>query len=137
MLMGLGVVCIILWSVIGASESSTTPSYPKMTNAQIKAEAQNVSYDSLYRYNERYVGKIIVFNGTIIQVQGSNSMSVLRVNMNDDYDQTVYVHYSGPRVLENDNIKIWGRVSGLKTYEALFGNSITIPEIQELISIVN
>ena len=41
----------------------------------------------------------------------------------------MYVHYSGPRILENDLIEMVGVIEGLKTYEAIMGNSVTIPEM--------
>ncbi len=56
--------------------------------------------------------------------------------MNDDYDQTVYVEYSGPRILEGDSIQIWGEVLGLETYTSIFGGSVTLPRVEELITVV-
>jgi len=136
MLLGLGILSIIMWSAIADSGSESTPVAPKLTHSQIKAKAENIPYDSLFRYNERYIGKIIMFKGEVVQAIGSSKIYALRVNMNDDYDQTVYVEYSGPRILEGDSIQIWGEVLGLETYTSIFGGSVTLPRVEELITVV-
>ena len=45
------------------------------------------------------------------------------------WDDTIYVHYSGSRLLEDDIIEFIGTVKGLITYESVLGGNITIPEV--------
>ena len=109
---------------------------PTRTFAELKAESSRLSYDDLFRNNERHLGKTVWYEAQVIQVQdtGSNEF-VLRANVNQGefyWDDAVYLYYSGPRLLEDDLIEFVGVVSGLKTYQAVFGNSVTIPEISVL-----
>ncbi len=107
-----------------------------MSPELVKRQAQSIAYDSLARDTESYVGNIVHYRGKVVQVQESGSRAVLRVNVtNDDgwWEDTVWVNYSGPRLLEDDIISLWGRVRGRRTYTAVLGNSITIPELDALI----
>jgi hypothetical protein len=47
-------------------------------------------------------------------------------------DDIIYVDYSGNRPVEGDMVEVWGNFVGLKTYTAVLGNEITIPEINNL-----
>ena len=93
----------------------------------------NISYDELFRNNEEYIEQLVYYRGKVIQVQeprGDNY--VLRANITEGeflWEDTVFLHYSGPRLLEDDVIEFVGRVKGLRTYKAILGNSVTIPEI--------
>ncbi len=57
----------------------------------------------------------------------------LRVNVTEDqygwWDDTVFLYYSGEYLLEEGIIEFVRRVYGLRTYEAIMGNKVTIPEI--------
>ncbi len=58
----------------------------------------------------------------------------LRVNVTEGqyfWDDTVYLaNYSGSRFLEDDIIEFVGKVRGLISYEAIMGNTVTIPEVE-------
>ena len=101
------------------------------------ASISRVSYDDLFRNNERYVGRTVSYEGRIIQVMGSESTGfVWRVatgyhnTLSKYYDDVILVLYDGPRFLEDDIVNIWGEVEGLATYEAVYGQDITIPKLQ-------
>lgn len=97
----------------------------------IKSNAIEISYDDLMRNNEEHVGKIVYHEGEVIQVQNVfGNTYVLRVSTEGPYyyDNVIWVNYAGDRLLEDDAVEIWG-VVGLKEYSAIFGNSVTIPEI--------
>ena len=56
----------------------------------------------------------------------------LRVNVTEGqyiWQDTVFLRYTGSRLLENDIIEFVGSVVGLITYKAVLGNSITVPDI--------
>ena len=116
----------------------TPASLPTRSIEEIKSSAKIISYDDLFRYNERYVGDIVYFRGDIVEVQNTGGDNyVLRVATAQYYDDIIWVDYEGPRVLEDDNIDIWGTVKGLKSYEAVLGQTISIPEIVSISLDVN
>ena len=117
----------------------------RQRQAKLEAERQRqalwdsakvVGYDDLFRNNEQHVGSNVRFRGEVVQVIHAFGESYqLRVNVTLGeffWDDTVYVHYEGPRLLEDDIINFVGRVDGLITYESIFGARITIPEVTAL-----
>lgn len=109
--------------------------------ATLKTNAISVPYDDLFRYNEQHVGQAVQYVGKVIQVQENicllcdNPGYVLRIEVTKgDYglwDDPVWVDYPGTkRFLEDDIVTFWGTVKGLKTYEALLGNSVTVPWVE-------
>ena len=119
------------------SYSNPETSAPIMTIEEIKNNASAISYDDLMRHNDVYVGDIIYNRGEILQVNERRTDTyILRVATKQStygyHDDVIYVNYKGDRLLEGDIIDIWGKSKGLKTYEAILGNQITIPEIDSL-----
>ena len=83
------------------------------------------------------MGKIARYRGEVIQViEGLlGDYYELRVNVTWNgifWDDTVYLNYEGPRLLEDDVIDFVGSVDGLLTYESVLGQRITIPEMTAL-----
>jgi PKD repeat protein len=99
---------------------------------QIKNKAQTISYDDLFRYNEKYIGDIVYFRGKIIQVMpvsgGAADEYYFRI-ATSGYSDIILVYYKGSRYLEGDTIDLWARVTGLRSYTALMGNEVTVPEL--------
>ena len=66
-------------------------------------------------------------------IEGDSEIN-LRVAVNDDYDKVVLVYYPktllSKRVLEDDQITLYGTSRGLYTYESTMGGEITIPLIE-------
>ena len=119
-------------------EVTTTKSTTTITTTTIiptKDRAINVSYDELMRNTDNYIGKIVYYRGKIVQVtEVSKNEYVLRVDVTEKpyWKDTIWVNYIGKRLLEDDIIDVWGKVEGLKSYEAVLGNEVTIPEITSL-----
>ena len=115
-----------------ASESHPTE-VPTPTFDEQKAASTQLSYDDLFRNNEEHIGKTIWYTGEVIQViEGDEDEYQLRVNVTEGeifWDDTVFLRYSGSRLLEDDIIEFVGRVNGLIAYEAVMGNEVTIPDI--------
>jgi len=141
----------VLGGLLGGDDSSTSSSASSsfsektqdeistMSVEEIKNKSSRISYDDLMRYNERYVGNIIYYRGQIVQFsENPRGKDILRLATKkleyseDYYENVIYVNYKGPRLLEGDIIDLWGEVKGLKTYPAVLGNSVTIPEINAL-----
>ena len=129
------IIAAIVSSGDGGGTAQSRPPGPTPTFQEAMAQATLVSYDDLFRNNDAYIGQTVRFQGKIIQVvEGPGEDYQFRVNVTRgeyawDWDDTVYLHYSGPRLLEDDIIEFVGEVKGLRTYEAIFGNNITIPEL--------
>ena len=108
-----------------------------VTFETIKSNALTVSYGDLMRSPDNYKGKIVHYRGEVVQVMENGGDSyVLRVAVTRGeyriWTDIIWVNYQGSRVLENDIVELWGRVKGLKTYDAVLGNSVTIPELDAL-----
>lgn len=91
-------------------------------------------YKEIFRYSNNYIGKYARFTGEVIQVFESDGYYSLRVNVtNNDgwYEDTIFVSLPtealNGRILEQDIITIYGKLSGLYEYESIFGEPITIP----------
>lgn len=111
----------------------------KLSIEKIKSSADSfLTYDELMRNNNQYVGRIVKYRGEITQVvEDYGNSYTLRVATKEEayigyYDDVLLVNYNGPRLLEQDIIDLWGEVSGLRSYVAVLGNTITIPEIDAL-----
>jgi Leucine-rich repeat (LRR) protein len=120
---------------------------------QLKSSSTRISYDDLFRNNERHVGKLVYFTGEIVQVveadEGGFLGSILeafsdsdrkdeprfqlRVNVTQNaqkyWEDTMFLIYDGKRLLEGDIIEFVGTVIPLVTYESIFGQRITIPGV--------
>ena len=110
----------------------------------VKSNSIDVSYDNLFRHNKDYEGKIVHFKGQIIQVQDDEEGGyVLRIatgksSYGDDYyEDIIMVGYKGERFLEGDLVDLYGYSVNLITYEAIMGNSITIPGISALYILIS
>lgn len=136
------VLLIVGFMILGTCTSSsnrtarTTVSAPAitptLTAAQLKKAATTIPFDELARNTERYVGRLMDASGTVIQVLENGGSAQLRVNLDDDYDRTVFVVYPGyanARVLEGDKVHMIANVDGRITYESVLGGEITLPSL--------
>ena len=109
-----------------------------------KQECETYEYETIARAPAEYNGKLAKFTGEVIQVQQSTILGyttyVMRVNVTKQgyystyFTDTVYVSYtassSAPKILEDDIITMYGQLQGEKTYETIFGASVTIPKFK-------
>lgn len=91
--------------------------------------ASTYTYEELSR-NEDLEGCAIKYSGEVIQ-EGDG---YYRVALDEDWEDVIYLTYNlaegEDRIIEGDNVKIYGVYKGLYTYESILGESITIPEIE-------
>ena len=112
---------------------TATPTFSKGT-----ARAEEMSYKTLFRYAEDNTGKLVYYEGNVVQVIEGQGGVRLRVNVTPEgfgfWTDTVFLRYADPpvRVLEDDLIEFVGRMNGLVTYESVTGAQITIPDLTVL-----
>lgn len=116
-----------------ANPGTPTPDYSQLSLQQLRNISANVSYDDLFRNNESYVGKLVFYEAEVIQVLDSGEDRYqFRANITQGeyfWDDVVLLRYRGSCILEKDIIELVGMVNGLVSYEAVFGQKITIPDI--------
>ncbi|WAM22591.1 MAG: DUF4352 domain-containing protein (plasmid) [Candidatus Methanoperedens sp.] len=121
---------------VKSTTQATVPTpIPTKSIEEIKSTAINVSYDDLFRNNDKYIGKIVYYRGKIVQVYknpNNPQQNTFRISTAEDgYNNIIWVLYEGQNnYLEDDAVDIWGEVSGLETYKAVLGNEVTIPKIK-------
>jgi hypothetical protein len=105
----------------------------KSTPQTIGSGYRTIPYDDLMRNSDLYLGSKVTYTGEVIQVSELNDGTfVLRVDVTNKgayWSDTIWVEYTGPRVLENDLVTLTGTFDSLTTYQAVLGNDITIPKV--------
>lgn len=115
--------------------AATPAPTPAMTVAQLQAAAVTVPYDDLARSTEQHTGKYLDMGGKVVQVIEDGNGAGLRVLVDGDIDQAVYVQYPGydkQRVLVNDMVQMVARVDGRVTYKTVLGSEVTVPALTAL-----
>jgi hypothetical protein len=101
-------------------------------------EYKEYTYEEMARNPEKVKGSKAMFSGQVIQVIEHDDIVDLRVNISNIgggfNTDTVYVVYTRKspdedRILEKDNVTIYGTLDGLYTYDAVSGAKITLPLI--------
>ncbi|MFA5644694.1 MAG: hypothetical protein WC928_04210 [Patescibacteria group bacterium] len=112
--------------------------------ANLKATAEQMSYETLYRNIKENTGKSIYSQGEVIQIM-QDSQPQMRVNITKSeysfWQDTVLVvdlHPElHPKILEKDIINFWGTVTGETSYQSVLGATVSLPAINaEIIEIV-
>lgn len=93
-----------------------------------------ITYDQLARTPDKYIGKSVKFSGKVVQVIEAGTEVQMRLAVNNNYDTMLYCavpksEMNGSRILENDNITIYGMSNGIITYESTLGGKISIPSV--------
>lgn len=139
---------IVFFSIIFPNEESqnvknqneTSYNYKETISKEDYQElCEDYTYKQIARNPDKYIGKYITFTGEVIQVQeGIGNSVTLRINMTKNeygsYEDTVYCTYSysdeDSKILEDDIIKIYGECQGDTSYTSIFGQKVTLPEIE-------
>ncbi len=124
------------------NSSSTTSAESTTSKSELINSCKEYTYKEIARDPNNYKGKPAKFKGEVIQVQESGNKVVLRVDITAKanefaeggylYEDTIYVEYTRKndtesRILEEDIVTMYGTLNGLKTYESIFGEEISIP----------
>lgn len=119
------------YSDSSSSDSSTSDSDYSIGEFTEEGDYSEVAYDKLARTPDDYEYEKIKASGEVIQVIEGDGETQLRVAVGGDYDTVLLVYYDSSivdtRVLEDDNVTLYGISQGLYTYESTMGGDITVP----------
>lgn len=120
-------VVIIFPSIVGYSNRNHSSSDSTLSPDAYKNMCAVYVCKDVERNPDDYTGKYMIVTGKVLQAQDN----IYRVK--DDDGGTWYIKYSSKngesRILEDDIVKFYGECKGLKTYTALLGQEVTIPEL--------
>ena len=108
---------------------------PTPTFSEHKIGAEEIPYEDLFRYNEKHIGKRVVFRARILQaLEYSGSFDILAEVANPgetSVEGTVSLSYidAPVRLLEGDEIEFIATVVGLITYQSVGAGPITVPQM--------
>ena len=146
------IVALVAYEVDSAFDSEAARI--DMTPEQIKEAAVSVPYDSLVADNDQYTGRIIWYEGRIVQVEKHPFADsyVMRIGtadsslgLPDDYVWSTYAPDSDSQkqwldsldreglVMSDNFVRAWGIPDGFQEYDTLLGGIVTIPSVDILI----
>ena len=118
-------------SNISSEDSSSDIEIEEYNEADKASYDTGITYDQLARTPDDYENKKVKFSGEVIQVMESDGETQLRIAVDGNYDNVIYVGYNSKiintRILENDYVTFRGISKGLITYQSTLGGEITIP----------
>lgn len=127
-------------SVANGNKTNTKPTVEVTeTKEEYIASCQALDYTEISRNPSLYASQRVAFSGKVIQVSESYGKTIMRVDTTEGeyglWEDTIYVTYQKltddeSRILENDIINLYGEYKGIKSYTAVLGNEISIPEIE-------
>lgn len=119
-----------------ASEnSSSVPVYQFLLNNALQEDNfdDSITYDNLTHSPDDFTGTSVRLTGKIIQVMEGNGFTAYRFAVDNDYDKIIYVEsypeYPTDTLAENDYATLSGVAYGMYSYEAVLGNTITLPAV--------
>jgi hypothetical protein len=68
--------------------------------------------------------------------KGYSKETIIRLNVSDDPNEVIYVVYNsgfGTEFVRDDNITVYGNITGSITYESVAGYQITIPSMEAVV----
>lgn len=101
---------------------------------EAKGYETGITYNDLARSPEEYKGKKVKFTGNILQIINEETyVSDARMSTNGKYEDVIYIIYEtkslGVRLLEDDNVTIYGTADELLKYTTVAGTTMTIPKV--------
>jgi len=140
----IGIAALILLGIVFASNfvrgftAAPAPKAPVLSSLSLldlKASAVDVAYDDLARNTEAHTGENVNLAGQVVQVIEDGEGAGLRLLVDGDASQAVYVvypDYSAKRVLVDDMVTMVARVDGRVTYKTVLGSEVTVPALTAL-----
>jgi len=118
--------------VVTVAQLSPTPQPNAQNLDEFRAQAVDLTFEQLVRDTESYIGNWVILKGQVVwTLEGHGDSVALGVYIIEG-EYMVLVNYAvvaRPRLLEGDYIEFLGQVEGRRTYTAVDGSSVTVPEI--------
>ncbi|MBO5122005.1 MAG: hypothetical protein J6B99_02470 [Oscillospiraceae bacterium] len=90
-----------------------------------------VSYEDVARNPDDYNGVAVKFSGNVLQVIEGEGETDLRIATDGGYDDVILAAYEKGlidfRILEDDQVNVYGTCLGLYTYTSTIGAEISVP----------
>lgn len=120
-----------IWDQPDQNDAEDTDSQPTFNE---KDYSTSITFDQIARTPDDYEGKLLALTGKVLQVIEGDEDNNLRVAVNGDYDDVIYIVYdqeimAGTRILEDDKVTIYGESENTTTYQSTLGGNITVPLI--------
>lgn len=101
-----------------------------------------ITFDNISRNQKDYEGKLVYFTGEVVQLMEGDDENQIRLAVDGDYDKMILIGYdpeiTTSRILEDDNIEIYGMSVGIFQYESVLGQTISIPAVYvDKINLIN
>lgn len=97
------------------------------------ADYESIAYEDIARNPDSHIGRQVTFTGRVLQVIEGSTQVNLRVATDGRYDDVVFAAYENDmldfRVLEDDEIRLYGVYVGIHTYTSTMGAEISIPAV--------
>lgn len=148
------IACCMLWAcgktaTFNESEEETTTHKKNKTEYATTAEditesserqtysdsdyKTGITFDNISRNPKDYEGKLVYFTGEVVQLMEGDDENQIRLAVDGDYDKMILIGYdpeiTTSRILEDDNIEIYGLSVGIFQYESVLGQTISIPAV--------
>ncbi|WP_195362864.1 hypothetical protein [Lactococcus lactis] len=117
------------------SDAAAVAAAKEAADEKNPATYPTLSYDEMARNGNKHKGEKLQITGKVIQVtDGDDGDATLRIATDGDYDDVYIVQidsseWENHRLLEDDQITLYGKVYGLYTYESTLGGNITVPAL--------
>lgn len=157
------IACCMLWAcgktaTFNESEEETTTQKKNKTEYSTTAEditesserqtysdsdyKTGITFDNISRNPKDYEGKLVYFTGEVVQLMEGDDENQIRLAVDGDYDKMILIGYdpeiTTSRILEDDNIEIYGMSVGIFQYESVLGQIISIPAVYvDKINLIN
>lgn len=157
------IACCMLWAcgktaTFNESEEETTTHKKNKTEYSTTAEditesserqtysdsdyKTGITFDNISRNPKDYEGKLVYFTGEVVQLMEGDDENQIRLAVDGDYDKVILIGYNPEittsRILEDDNIEIYGTSVGIFQYESVLGQTISIPAVYvDKINLIN
>jgi peptidoglycan hydrolase-like protein with peptidoglycan-binding domain len=94
---------------------------------------EKLNYNAVARDPDAFKSNLVMLTGKVLQVIEGDAETQYRIATKGKYDDVVLVSYIRPdgasRVLEDDEVTVYGLCLGVISYKSTMGGTITIPAV--------
>lgn len=128
-----------------AEDATTSEDITESSERQTYSDSDyktGITFDNISRNPKDYEGKLVYFTGEVVQLMEGDDENQIRLAVDGDYDKMILIGYdpeiTTSRILEDDNVEIYGVSVGIFQYESVLGQTISIPAVYvDKINLIN